>query len=379
MFNDIPIENFLEPIDKFQHFHPDDLVESIIGFIQKDQPILVFENYNYLGIVSIYQTLHHPHPSPTAKIGSNLFTPPRINSQDSLPFVANQLLATRQSYLPVATSPEASPVHLVSRQNIIASLTQTPKFLEYLSQNLPYQTPATLPLNANLGDALALLKNTNLSHAVLLDDKNKASSIITLSDIFLPLFAPSPRQRFPGRGARPRSISYDTEDVYRLGYPAQDYAQQNLILTSDSSPTQLITTLINNKSNYVLLTNPSGQPLSIITSDSLLETIKESEITTTIPIEIPSPTTYLRKSTLNRVSNLLESFSQKTHVHTPIQKIKLHIKPSRFISNRPSIYSLTLQITTEKKGEILATNETRQLYQGIRSLINAVSRQIRDL
>lgn len=358
----------------------DSKISAVINRFQNTHsPLLAYEDdKNFMGLVTVQNTLFNRKHNSSTLIRSCLITPPKFLIDTPVGEILRIMSDLRLYTLPVFDASD-KVIGLVKVKSILKGLMMNDYFSDEMIENAPKRKVLTLPEESTIGSAYQAFQKYSVSRLIVVDSKNKIKGVVTKRDIFAPYFSSTSRQRFSTR-SKVKNYSFDIEQIKKDSQLLMKFVSpifDELYEPIDIS--KAIKTLLASKHNSVIFVDKDRQPLSIYTTKDLLKTAvwitQKTPTLLTIISKLPQELSEDEKIKVSREIRLAAEWINKQY---KIQMVRFSSKTVYNPDRKPILFEVKLKITTDSAA-FFAASKDRDFMQNTKEVINQVKKQVRRM
>jgi len=234
----------------------------------------VVRKNDLLGLLS-YQKLIKRRSIPLTAIVEHIMSmPPRIDTQDSIPKVAETLISTGYRGVPVTKG--KTLMGFISRYDVISCLREVANIAEMSVQNIMTHDPLVITEDENVSKAMQIMADLDEISLPVVDKNGEISGTISNKDLteYLKGMKSGKAAHRSGREKHEMKIS-----VKSIMSPTIDVVGQS------SKTSEVIDLMIKRKSTSVVVVR-NNKPIGIITQRDIIEALASSNERTGVYIQI---------------------------------------------------------------------------------------------
>lgn len=284
----------------------DKLGEILTKIKTSHEPIFVFDNSTFLGLISPYNALFvHRYPHTTNAIHCAIKAP-SITLDTSLFDTASYMMETKLYSLPVFDE-ENHIIRVISISEIFKYILNTNGVLQEITKHVSLHKPLTASVHSSVKDIYSLMRKKKVGKIVLVDEHNHLSGIVSRYDIHIP---------------------YE-EFINKQESPVLNYATLRVLTVRHSMPiAQIIKRLLVSKHSCIVITK-QNIPVGFLSRHDILKAFTELKFHTQIPVQWTKHTANFNEYQLQNAYALLDRFLEKFDKQFPIQRAEIHIDQAK--------------------------------------------------
>lgn len=267
------LETLLSSPSLFLEASPEDTLDSVLTNVESShEPVLVFNDQHFEGLVSLQNTLYQSRLPHGTKIKRALLNPPKLSFSSSIYDIAKAMQSTRVYALPVFS--DGSVAGIIELATVLKWIGSNSDNLKLLSSQVAVREPSTVHKSANVQEVLEIFRKESISRVIVVGDSGAIEGIVTRRHLRKAFMTPSNRQRFSATDD-PATHIFDPAEVIRRGdlplqrlYQGQVFEARNI-----SDTTQIVSQLIESNYNSIVITDRDRRPVGFVSNKDLLKAI----------------------------------------------------------------------------------------------------------
>lgn len=370
------VGQFVRPFKDLPIADPDDTIGQVLEFVTSShQPVYVFDNNEYLGLVTPYQALYRNFNTPyQKKVSTSLSTPPRLFEHDTLYSALQAMLHTRLYQLPVLTKKEEL-IGVINLREIMQTLSSDRVVMEFLSECIDVKKPITHSHEGTVEDIYNTLQQKDVSRIVLLDDTGKVNGIVGRSDIQTAFIRPNLRQRFRGIDGRIKENMFDSEETYRDDDPIARYSSKVVFTLPDVTPkNEILSHLISSDYKSVVLVNQINEPIGFLSLRDVLHCLATIDPGLDIPIVFEKPCDHVTQEDVDFAYDKIVKLIKKLQKIRPIEKVEITVNEQKYPDESPAEFTIGI-IMNIPGNNVVVSSKNKDYLDCMDSAIELVEKQ----
>lgn len=292
------------------------------------EPVLVFNNDIFLGLVSpshVLFTCRYPYKTHAEHC---LINPPHITKSTSLFDAGAFMLETNFYAVPVFNS-KNEITRFVRIEKILQFILNSSELLRSVSDLIPPHQPITASWNANVGEVYSLMREKKIGRVILVDAQNHLKGIVSRKDILKVFIAKTVHQRYVTRKMPPVSSSFDAEKIDRTDSPIMEFAHIRVFTRSNRTPKEkIVEHMLRSKLPSIVLTK-DGEPVGFISRHDILKAFVFLKPHEKIPILWTKHIDYFKEYRLAKSYKIVELFFEKFNRRLPVNRVEVHVDQAK--------------------------------------------------
>ena len=160
-----------------------------------DSAFVFDDDDKYLGIINPYYCYIKTNFPAQTKVENCLVHAPKINFNDNLPRVARMMIESKIHYLPVFDDLKFAGI--ISARRLIEAALNQGLYKFPINGAISVKKPiVTLNIEATLGAAMAIFKESKVSKLVIVDKSGRLKGVLTFFDLIDLLIRPKQKPSF---------------------------------------------------------------------------------------------------------------------------------------------------------------------------------------
>ena len=371
------IKELITSASKILTASPDDTVGSVLENVKSShEPVFVFDGKNFLGLVSVSQSLFKKRYPKDTKISTALINPPLLSPESNIFDAARQMISTKIYTLPVFDG-NGKIIGVVSARSLLSSILQSSKIMKVLKDQIKIDKPATATIHSKIRDIYSTLRKEKTSRIVIVDEKGQIGGIITRRDVQQAFMAPPSKGR-SNRTKNNRAFIIDNRDLKKFDFPIAEYIKIKAVTLPFNSDIRAILEEINKKKiNSIILADKNNKPKGILSIRSFLDALSKLEPEEKLSVIFSDKHKIVDSKIHDDIVSLLQKIEKKVNKINPIKEIKVTIDASKNPKGIVMQYEVHLHINF-KSGKIADTKVVgRNLMIVIREAVEKLNNQIK--
>lgn len=223
----------------------------------------VFDDDQFLGVISPYYTLIKNSCPKNTKLVNCLYHPPKIYLNYPLNKVCQLFIESKVHYLPILDN-NNNFIGIISARRVLKHIKDLPIFNIKIGDFIKYKKfPVLVFDNEKMGNALGFFKKTKVSKLIVVDRNYKLKGILAYYDLIGLLSQPKSRE---SRGDRLGK----KDSLYNL--PIKNYFKENVLtLSLDDELRKAIDLILEKKIGSVIILDNNKRVNNIITTQDILK------------------------------------------------------------------------------------------------------------
>lgn len=240
------------------------IAQAISQLNSTHEPVFIFENDDFQGVISLYHSFLGRKFSPDAKVSTCLYGPPQVRPEASLIKVAQLMVESRLYQLPVINSDGFQGV--VTAKNILSWACELDICGQSIDKLADIRKPVFVDKKLSLAEALHLMIDNN-TNRLLVGDERDLQGILTLYD--LRQYYTEPQERISAvLGRQPIKKDFSSQKVEKF------YKSEVITIPSTDPLREAIKKMIG-KDIGSLVVEQENQVLGLITLRDLLKFVAD--------------------------------------------------------------------------------------------------------
>jgi len=369
------IKQLITPADEAQICKgTDKLYSSLAKLKDSYDSVFVFDNDQFLGVISIYQVLYKkPHPLYTSSARAAV-RPIKITEDSSLEEIASYMAGEQIFTLPVFKGKKL--IGTIKAESILSEIVSDKKLLTKVSKLLKLYPARTVNSDEEVKNVHVLLKQPRLPVVIVSDKSGKFLGSLDRNSLISAFTYPADKLRFGKNGNRPTDRSFDEEHVSSLSGSINTFINPGLILAKESSSEDLIMKLLSSGQKHVF--NKSNDNLiSFLSFENLLAVYAGLKQGNQINITIKKPTENVSESEFLKTYNDIEAFAHKIDKRLSLERVEVTVEEPKYPNHKTAVFNTTVVIIPYGKGHYVAQSKGIAYSQSVKSSLAQISKQLR--
>jgi predicted transcriptional regulator/ribosome-associated translation inhibitor RaiA len=331
-----------------------------------------------MGLISIQNVVHNVRIPYMSKAINNIAINTLVKRTDNIIKIVKRMRDYGWYRVPVFNE-SGDIVGQLSAKNLLKALVQDNTFLRLLILKTVIRSPVLVSMDNKIEDVIDVLRDKDNSYIFLIDDRGNYTGAINKSSLIKAFNKDVESKRFSVKNDSMVNNIYVGEKIDRDDYPLRRYIKRRTYWSSaneSDSKEKIIKKLIDSRFHTIAILNKDMVPIGILETKDLLEAILVKDKTGFLPLKMDG-FEMISSADMDfislEISRLYRFFNKKGAV----SKIELINKEVKSPEGKLNVYELRLKVDCYS-GEIYIANEkSRDLRQGIRSLIDKIKKQVR--
>lgn len=378
MVDNLKIRDLISAFKDIPKAKPQDNLGSALDSTESShEPVFVFNNSKFLGLVSVHRSLFHNKYPYTTELQHVLIVPPHIFPETSVFDAVEHMLSTRFYTLPVFNK-SSKIVGLVRAEDILKEIAKDEKLLDEIAGKVNLGKPEIFNINAPVRKIYHFLKDKNFARIVLTDDNGKLVGIVARRDVKHAFIRPTQRIRFSKKEGRINSYSFDEEELRREDRSIRSYYQKDVFTIEEKSgKKEIIKKLLGSDKNSIVVVNRDFKPVGIVSVRDVLKGIISLRPEREIQLIIRSPSSNVGEKETAKAYELIKELGKKINKREAVQKIEISFEEPKSSAHTTVVFN-TLLIFDFYNGErLVAKSQQHEFMDSIRGAINEIEKQLR--
>lgn len=295
---------------------PEDTLSAIMPyFTSSHDAAFVFDEKDYIGVVSPYYSLiKKSYPSNT-KAKHCLIHPPKVDMKTPIQKVARLMMESKIHYLPVFEATKFAGI--ISARRILSNIVDHPSLRMKLGDFAARRKPLITVFESDfISKAMPLFKNNKISKLIVIGEDFKLHGVLSYYDLITFLTAPKERAGFSRKG----------DNTPLLQTKVKNFMKSNVLtLSSQNSLRDGVRLILEQQIGSVIIVDKEHHPIGIVTTKDILQAyVGQPQI-----FKIDVVTRDLPQKGLGLVSNLLQYINNGLIQKHKIDKAKLVVRGKR--------------------------------------------------
>ncbi len=360
------IESFVQSLASAKRVTPDTSLSAALGpDVTTHDAVLVFDESDFLGIVTPYQTLYKNRYPKDTKTRDALLKPPILTKDTPVTTAVTHMLALRLYILPVFDA-RNSPVGIISARSIARSLVMNKEFSHEIATRTKYNEPITIRKGSKVKEAHEMLRKKNISRLIVVDSAGKVAGIITRSDMADAFLTPSDKQRFRsgGRGqlggasiGRASHLMFDGERIKRTDAPIDLYMSEKVFSLPHGTPIhESLLTMMREEYSSIVFLDRESKPRGFLSLRDVLYAIEKLEGNNEARIVL-SVSGSMSKPLLVELEERLQTFGNKCIRRVPFSHMNARVDIKRSTKGKAERYAISIHFADVPGRDLRADTE----------------------
>ena len=367
----------IQKIPKHLICDANDSLSSVVNrFVNTNTPLFAYENDNFVGLLTVNNSLYQPRRNLSSIISSCLSTPPSITKDTPVSEILRLMLELKLYVLPVFDE-DQKIVGLVMAKTLLQDLINLPVLAETLAEKLSKKEVFTISEKATAGQAFQKFLSKSISRLIVVDEKNKLKGVVTKRNLVPLYFAPSNRQRFSTRN-HPVNYSFDVERIKQDKNPLAQFVTP-IIDPLDENIDILVATkkVLDSRYNSVVFVNRQKFATKILSVNLILKAvvkiITKKPLLLTIVTNLP---TELSQKEVHEVNVTLQKLAKWVDKQDKLQFLRLTTDTIYSPEGKPKLFEISIKVVTDSTN-YFAKNEDFTFDEATTELIRQIKKQVR--
>ena len=371
------IKALITPANKILTASPNDTLGSVLENVKSShEPVFVFEGKNFLGLVSVSQSLFKKRYPKDTKISTALINPPLLSIESSIFDVAKHMISTKIYTLPVFDG-NGKIIGVISARSLLSSILLSSKLIKVLKNQIIIDKPTTATIHSKIRDIYSTLRKEKTSRIVIIDEKGQIGGIVTRRDVQQAFMAPPSKGR-SNRTKNNRAFMIDNRDLKKFDFPIAEYIKVKAVTLPFNSDIKTILEEINKKKiNSIILADKNNKPKGILSIRSFLDALSKLEPEEKLSVIFADKHKIVDSKIHDDIVFLLQKLEKRVNKINPIKEVKVTLDASKNPKGIVMQYEVHLHINF-KSGKIADTKVAgRNLMVVIREAVEKLNNQIK--
>lgn len=354
-----------------------DALSSVVNrFVNTNTPLFAYENGNFVGLLTVNNSLYQPRRNLSSIISSCLSTPPSITKDTPVSEILRLMLELKLYVLPVFDDSQEM-IGLVEAKTLLQDLINLPVFAETLAGKLSKKPVFTISEKATVGQAFQKFVSKSISRLIVVDEKNKLKGVVTKRNLVPLYLSPSNRQRFSTRN-HPVNYSFDVEQIKQDKHPLAPFVTP-IIDPLDENIDILVATkkILDSRYNSVVFVNRQKFATKILSVNLILTTvvklITKKPLLLTIVTNLP---TELSSKEIHESSLTLQKLAKWVDKQEKLQFLRLTTDTIYSPEGKPKLFEVSIKVVTDPTN-YFAKNEDFTFNKATTEVIRQIKKQVR--
>lgn len=275
------------------------LSQALKSLSSSHDAAFVFDGSDFLGVINPYYCCIKKAYPPTAKVKNTLVKPPKIDVQAKVPEVARLMVESKIHYLPVFQGNEFAGI--ITAPRLLRYMQKDEMFAVTLHEFSISRKPLiTVMEDDSIEKAMGMFKRHKISKLLVLGKSMKLSGILTYYDIIDLVSKP---QTGKSKNFKKESVLNSKQQKVR-----SYYQKKVIFIGDDKMASDALKMMIDREVGSVVVTNSQKQPVSIITTNDILNIISSKGVAKQLTVHtdhVPAGKEHILKQFIKSMRNLL--------------------------------------------------------------------------
>ncbi len=375
--NTLKVKDMVTPLNNNLISAPDEILGAALSKLkQSNDTLFIFEDNNFLGILTVYSSLFKKRYAPTTKVRQIMFKPMKITEDSSIYEIARYMSDEQIYMLPYLE--EDTVVGVIKAQTIANVIQKDDKILESVANSLDYKKAETVSHNASMSEIYSILSDKVSLGVVAIDEKGKAKDYISRQEMINTFTQPSDKQRFGKDGHPSTNWAFDEEKVKRLDDSIHKYLSgRTVYATSDSSVKDNIHNLFSSQQEAIIIVDDEQKPQKLLSMQQILQSFALLQPGSGVNIVLQKPGTNVSNEEFNKSYKSLITFSEKMNKRTPLEKMLVSTEEPKYQNQKTAVFNSTIIIVPYNEGQYVAKAKGESYTQSLNSAMKQIEKQQR--
>lgn len=350
----------------------DETLGNLIDLVNNSfEPILVYQDEGFKGLISIQNTFYHSR-MPYLSKAINQVSAGTIYRQDRITKAVKEMVDYGWYRIPVFDQ-KKQIVGQLTAAGILKVLMANETFHNLIMLRTPIKKAILVPNEASIKEAFQALADKKNNYAFLIDKESHFRGVVSKKSL-LKAFNQKAGLRLE---AIPGWKGFVGEKIDRADYPLQQFVEQKIYETSGTereNKERLVTGLVNSGAHYVAVLNEENYPTGILELRDLLETVLVRDKTGPLPLQLRG-FEEVRIAELRTTEVWIASLYEHISKSEKISQIALSKKEDKNFKGKVNAYEIMLKIDLYSGKMYIAHSLSRKLLKGIREVIDEIKKQ----